>query len=470
VPERHDVLVLVAGRSGWHRSLAQLVDAALAPLALQRCLGADELLSQAASTGRTGVAIVDASALGVGRDLFDRLRRLGWGTLVVDAERTARHWTTLGAHGAVSPDAPAAEVARLALGIAKSCAHAGQSEAGAPSAPWERLATAMPQDPHAEEPHRGALVCVLGPGGTGTSTLARALAEAAASERRAPAVLLADFARRPHQALLHGLEPGTGGLNELLDCCRLGAPDVASLVAEPPEIGYHVLTGRRTASAWAAWGPFARQAALDALLRTYDVVVADCDGDLEGSVECGSLDVEQRHALQRECVSAADLVVAVGRAGLGGLASLLQLLGDVLRVRGDAAPIGVVLRASTAPRSLGRASRRLVARRFDAGELPGLVLPPISVPEADVERSLIDGRRLPALLVRSCAPLVAVLDQLVHNPEPTRSEGRAWTPVVPGSLGTSAQVTSTPGTSVQGPAAEGTAARCDTERGGEEPW
>lgn len=435
MPERQAVLVLVAGRSGWHRSLAGLVDAALAPLALQRCLGADELLSQAASAAATGVAVVDASALGVGRDLFDRLRQLGWGTLVVDGERTARHWTTLGADAAVSPDAPAAELARLALGIAKAHASGRPREVAATHAPWERLATSGSET--AEARRCGRLVCVLGPGGTGTSTVARAIAQAAASREASPTVLLADFARRPHQALLHGSTRDGGGLDELLDHCRLSAPALDSVVATPPEVGYHLLAGRRTPSAWASWGPFARQAALDALLGTYGIVVADCDGDLEGSAECGSPDVEQRHALQRACVNAADLVVAVGREGLGGLASLLQLLADIRRLRHDDPPIGVVLRATAAPRSLGRASRRLVTRRSEAGELPGLVLPPIPLPEVDIERSLVDGRHLPAALVRSCAPLVDALDEL--GPAPTRFGALEAAAVAPGSLGTAAE-------------------------------
>lgn len=424
--EHHVVLVLVAGRSSWHRSIAGLADAGLAPLALQRCLSADELLSQATACGRAGVAVVDANALGVGRDLFARLHQLGWGALVVDGERSARRWTTLGADATVSPDAPAAELARLAIGIAKARPERRVRQAEDTDAPWERLATTGPEHEPTDPRPRGRLVCVLGPGGTGTSTVARAIAEAAADREPEPSVLLADFARRAHQALLHGMARESGGLDELLDLCRLRVPQLAPLVSRPSVVRYHLLTGRRRPSAWASWGPFARRAALETLLGDYDLVVADCDGELEGSAECGSPDVEQRHALQRACVRSADLVVVVGREGLGGLASLLQLVADLRRVGDDDVPIAVVLRASASARSLRRASRRLVARRSKAGELPEFLLPPIPLPEVDVERSVIDGCRLPATLVRSCVPLVDLVEE-----QPTRQVSDIDTALVP---------------------------------------
>jgi len=438
--EHHLVLVLVAGRSDWHRALAGVVDGGFAPLRLQRCLGVEELLAVASGAGCPGTAVVDGSALGVGRDLIGQLRQLGFGTLVVDGRRSERHWTTLGADAAAPADAPADELVRLILGIARAHAKADHGDPRAEVAAWERLVAASEDEATSESHPRGGLVCVLGPGGTSTSTVARALSEAAVAHFRRCDVLLADFARCPHQALLHGVGRAKSGLEELMDCCRLRTPEaeeLATLTVPLHEHGYVLLPGRRSASAWASWGPFARRAALDALCQAYRVVVADCDGDLEGSSECGSPDVEQRHALQRDCVEAADLVVVVGRDGLSGLASLADLLAGVRRLRPDDARIGVVLRAGSAGRALGRASRRVVARRAADGDLPDLVLPPIALPEADVERSVLDTSRLPQVLVRACAPLIGVLDERLAAVDRGARPGLVGVGVTPGALGTS---------------------------------
>ena len=59
-------------------------------------------------------------------------------------------------------------------------------------------------------------------------------------------------------------------------------------------------------------------------------MVADVDADLEGEQATGSLDVEERNAIPRTTLRAADLVVVVGLPGMKGLHSLLRSTRDLL--------------------------------------------------------------------------------------------------------------------------------------------
>src|SRR5439155_6990255 len=79
-------------------------------------------------------------------------------------------------------------------------------------------ATATPR------PTKPALVvAVTGPGGTGASTAAIALAQGLAIDRRRRArVLLADLCLRSEQAMLHDVKEVGPGLFELVDAHRFG--------------------------------------------------------------------------------------------------------------------------------------------------------------------------------------------------------------------------------------------------------
>jgi hypothetical protein len=190
-----------------------------------------------------------------------------------------------------------------------------------------------PATPPAVEP--GRLVAVCGPGGTGASTVAMALASGL------PRAVLADFALRADQLVLHGLAPETRwGLREFLAFPRF--PDLRIL----PGCGYRLLPGLRRPSHWTLVrpGPFDRALGV---LRTVDVV-ADITGDFEGEAETGSIDVEERNHMARRTASLADLVVIVAGPGEKGRHALDRLVTDLLALGVDPSRIVPIINRSKA--------------------------------------------------------------------------------------------------------------------------
>ena len=149
----------------------------------------------------------------------------------------------------------------------------------------------------------GQLFSVCGPGGTGASTLAIALAQGlAADARNGRRVLLADLARRADQAMLHDAQDLGPGVQELVEAHRLGRPEpdeVWRTTFDVPRRGYRLLLGLRRPEAWSALRPRAIDASIVGLRRSFQVVVADVTGDVEGEAEGGSVDVEERNHLAR---------------------------------------------------------------------------------------------------------------------------------------------------------------------------
>ena len=78
------------------------------------------------------------------------------------------------------------------------------------------------QVPDEATPIRGALVAVCGPGGTGASTVAMAVAAGLA--RRCSGIVLADLALRAGQAVLHQVAATEAGLEALVHAHRVGRP------------------------------------------------------------------------------------------------------------------------------------------------------------------------------------------------------------------------------------------------------
>jgi hypothetical protein len=100
------------------------------------------------------------------------------------------------------------------------------------------------------------------------------------------------------------------------------------------------------------------EATLGTLRASFRHVVVDVTADLEGEELCGSIDVEERNALARLSIDAADTVVAVGRSTLKGVRDLVRLLDDLDDHGTDPARILPVI--TDAPRD--RASRAELTR------------------------------------------------------------------------------------------------------------
>jgi len=163
----------------------------------------------------------------------------------------------------------------------------------------------------------GRLVAVCGPGGTGASTIAMSLAQGVEGG------LLADFALRADQAVLHGLSDVRWGLYEFLEQPRL--PNLRVL----PGRAYRLLPGLRRSSHWTLVRPARFDRALDTLRASFDFVVADITAEFDGEAETGSTDVEERNHMARRVVTSADVVVVVGGPGRVGRSALARVIDDV---------------------------------------------------------------------------------------------------------------------------------------------
>ncbi|MDQ1427039.1 MAG: hypothetical protein QOK39_515 [Acidimicrobiaceae bacterium] len=278
----------------------------------------------------------------------------------------------------------------------------------APVPVLDRLPSLLPV-PGSVMPGGGRLVAVCGPGGSGVSIVAAAFAA-----RSHGSVLLADFALRADQAFLHGLDSPESGLFDLLDAARYGLVTTGDIgdhtVALPAG---RLLPGLRRPGHWTAVSPAAFDAVLAALLESFDLVIADVTGDVEGERESGSLDVEERNHMARSTTVAADAVIVVGAPGANGTRRLTLLVDDLLDHGIDPARIVPVVnrgRGAVAP-----------------GRVCGLPIPPVAISEG----ATLDGRLLPPEVVR---PLANAVGEVLARPAAARP-GPALVPVMAGDLG-----------------------------------
>lgn len=423
--ERYVVLGLAHARSPWFAEVARWSTSAALPVEFLKCVSVEELRARLASGRAFSAVLVDAGIPGVDRDLADLVRAAGAAVLVVDDGRARRDWAALGA-SVVLP----AELTRgdLVDALGSYAAPIGRGEA---------VGTATPVAPAAT--WQGSLVAVTGIAGAGTSTLAAALGQGLGDDpRNAGLVVLADLALHADQALLHDAGDVAPGLPELVDAHRVGLPtidDVRALTFAVADRGYALLLGLRRHRDWATLRPRAVEAALASLRRTFRIVVADVEGDLEGEDQCGSVDVEDRNLLARTAVGTAAVVVVVGLGGPKGVHATVRLLGEVLE-HGVAADrvVTVVNRAPRNPRQRAEVTRALGEL---AGSLPGgdRLASPVFVPERRRIDDLVrDGHRLPAACCSPIADAVtAVLGSELDAAHPAAAPEPV--PVAPGSLG-----------------------------------
>lgn len=398
--ERFVVLALAAPGTAWAIALTGWADSGSVPVELVRCVSGEETRARL-GTGRPFSALLADGALAdLDRDLLGAAARSGCPVVVVQGERVRRDWIALGATDVLDPAFGPLDLVEVLTGCSDPIG-------GRDTAPARRAGD-------------GLLVAVVGPGGTGASTAATALAQALAGA--APAcVVLADFSRWADLGLLHGVPEESSGVQELVDAHRVGMPtdeDVVALTAAVPG-GYRVLPGLRRARHWAAIRPRAFEAALASLTRAFPVVVCDVDPDLEGEDDGGSIDVEERNAMSRLSVQAADVVLAVAEPSRKGLHRLARLIEDLRAVGVDAASVVTVLNRVRDP----DASR-------PAAAMPGAVV----LAELDLEQAFGADRPLPVELGEKLAGAVGQVAA-------TRLRRAAWPAeharrVKPGALGT----------------------------------
>jgi hypothetical protein len=404
------------------------------PIEFYKCQSAEEVLVRLDGPRPISAVLADAAAPGVDRDLL-RGGACKTPVLVITSpgNGSARDWIALGAAGQLQDgfepqglvDALTAVAVRL-----------------------ERP-THVPGDPAGKEAVRrrplGLLVAITGPGGTGASTVAAALAQGIAKGRRQRRdkqclpgpVVLADLALRADQAMLHDTYDPLVTVQELVDSCRTARADgdmVRRHCAHVEERGYDLLIGLRRPRAWAALRPRAVTVAIDGLRDTYGTVVADITGDFEGESDTGSIDVEERNALARTALRSAACVVVVGGSGMSGTHRLVRLVHDA--VAAGVVPARVLPVVNRAPRS-ARVRAHLTSAVAQLCDLPeGRPAPPLFLPERSVDDAFRDSAALPAplpsLLAQATASVIARAPMMPAAEQLAMHEARL---VRPGSFG-----------------------------------
>ncbi len=423
--ERFVVLGLAPARSPWFRSVGLWANSGALPAEFVRCISAEEVRARLASGRPFSALIADAGLPSVDRDLLAAAGSAECAVLVVDDGRAMRDWLELGAARVLPPTFARDEL----VAALTACAHPVRRGEVDPSALLSRPSPTT---------WRGAVAALTGPGGTGVSTAAMALAQSLGDDvRHGGMVLLADLRLHAEHAVLHDAGDVLPCVQELVEAHRSGQPtldDVRSLAFSVPDRHYDLLLGLRRARHWPAIRPQAFEASFDSLRRAWGVVVCDIDPDLEGEDDAGSIDIEERNVMARTAAAQADVIFAVGLPELKGVHALVRVLAELVAFGAD--PTRIVPVLNRAPRS-ARARAALVAAlgELTAPFVGGRLATPIHLPERSVETDLHDGARLPAALGTPLAGAYrAMLDRARSD-----AAGPVPEPVRPGSLGRWAQ-------------------------------
>lgn len=426
--DRYVLLGLAHVRSAWFREVSRWSTSASLPIEFVKAMSLEEVRTRLASGRGYSALLVDDDVPGLDRDLIDAALEAGCTVIVVDSGRTTRSWPELGASAVVPADL---DPTTLLQALAQLARPIGQVDADI---------TSFDADPTSDG-YRGRVIAVTGPGGTGASTVAIALAQGLARDpRHASMVCLADLALHAEQAMLHGSPDVVPGVQELVDAHRLGHPstDAVRELTWPVEArGYHLLLGLRRHRDWTSLRPRALAAALDGLRRGFRLVVADVDDDVEGERATGSVDVEERNSLARTTLSLADVVVVVGSPGMKGLHSLLRCTREVLELGVPAhRVVPLVNRSPKSPRGRAEVTRAYGSLLTASGADPAVPSPLHLSERRQLDLALRDGVALPEAWFGSVPAAVArLLDDLDEGAAPTRAASRAPVPVAPGSLG-----------------------------------
>lgn len=423
--ERYVLLGIGRPRAAWFSRVGQWATSGAIPADFVRCVSAQEVRSRL-NSGRTFSAVIaEGGQIGVDRDLLATVREFGVPTIVVDGAG-GRDWSELGAAGLLPPEFTRDD---LLDALDVCAAKVGGDPTSASDLRSTDVMTATP----------GRVVTVIGGGGVGASTTAIAVAQGLAADAPARGVVLADFCRRADQAMLHDSRVVIPGIQELVEAHRHERPSPEAVRTETfaiTERGYRLLLGLRRPRQWVALRPAPFAAAFESLQRTFDLVVCDVEGDLEGETETGSVDVEERHLMARMAVTHADVVVVVARADLQGTHTIVRLVLDLIGVGvATSRMVPVFTHAPRSPREradVARSLAALVATARGAGAEADMASP-VFVPDKRVALALRDGVALPSAVVDPVAGAVRAL--LARNPTSVRSgSDNQPQPIQPGQI------------------------------------
>ncbi len=424
--ERYVALGLARVRAPWFTEVARWATSGSLAMDFVKTMSTDEVRARLDSGRPFSALLIDGGLSGVDRDLLELARERGAAVIVVAVD-SGRDWTSLGAAATLPPD------------FDRSALEAALAEHAAPIG----AADDLPGQPSFDEPvpgFRARTVAVTGPGGTGRSLVAAALAQGFATDvAHSDTVLLADLALHADQAMLHDARDVIPGVLELVEGHRSGSPspdEVRSLTFDIVGRRYRLLLGLRRHRDWTALRPRALRAALDGLRRSFTLVVADVDDDLEGESLTGSADVEDRNLLARTTIAMADVVVIVGIGGPKGVHSLLRVVRDCLAAGVPSERVVMVVNRSP-KRGPGRAeTSRAITELLLASHPAETLLSPVFLPERrHLDETIRDVAAIPAALVDPVTSAVLGRLRATDAHPPTASDDGEPVPVDLGSLG-----------------------------------
>jgi hypothetical protein len=436
--QRFVLLGLARARADWFRTVGHWATAAILQAEFVRCVSMEELRARLRSGRAFSAVLIDGGVPGCDRDLIADAAAADVTVLVVDDGTARRDWLELGAAAVLAPAFSRDELMEV---LAATSEPVGSGTVDGPAT-----------HPSEDAGGAGELIAVTGPGGTGASTIAIALAQglaagdgresarrSARSEPLRPAstVLLADLCLAADQAVLHDSRVVVPGLQEVVEAHRAATPTLTSLreqTFDVPERGYRLLLGLRRRRHWVAVRPRALDATLDQLQKLADLVVVDVEADVEGEAETGSLDVEERNLLARASLARAGVVVVVGEPSMKGVFALVRTIGDLIAF--GVPPDRLVTIVNQAPRS-PRARAEIGGAVVDlltglTGSAAERMVAPIHLPRREVDRALRDGVAIPAPLPATLARAVVAVIGRAQEREPVPAGAPRL--VVPGSL------------------------------------
>jgi MinD-like ATPase involved in chromosome partitioning or flagellar assembly len=400
------VLGLVGRTAAWPQRLATWAAADTSVPRVTYCPSVAHLVAQVQHE-HAPVVLLDGDLSVVDRDLLAELTGADGTPIVVQGARRHVDWSALGAAGVLRADFDRPQL----LAVASPAPSAGGAR---PTAP---------------------IVAVTGPGGTGASIAAIAIAQGLAGAHRR--VLLADCCLRAEQAMLHNTHGSQPNLVDLVELHAGRTPDerqVRQLALGIVERRYYLLPGLPRARQWSRVRAPSLRAALTSLRGAFGLLVVDVDADVEGEAEGGSIEVEERNLLARTLLGDAAVTVVVGQPTMKGVYALVRTVVDLLELGVPPQRVLPVLNQigpdQQTRADLGRAVRTLI----DGVAGGSAVGPALFVPAAALEDVLRERDPLPEALTTALGGAVAaLLDRVDGGATSPRAPTPA--PVAAGAIG-----------------------------------
>ena len=375
-------VVVAAGGAAWESGVLREIETSRSMQLVRRCVDVAELLAVAPSAA-AGAAFVATELPGLDADAVFRLERAGVRVIGLgDDER------------------------RRALGI---------DVRGEPGALEQAVAEAgRPPEPEGSDHHATArLIAVWGSSGApGRSTVAASLAASLALRDHETVLIDADTYGGSIAQMLAMLDEVSG----LMAACRAANQGRADEVIDhllDVEPRLRLLTGIPRADMWPQVRPGALELVLQRLRSDADVVVADCAFSLEPGEGSGGVG---RNQVTRHLLSAAGVVLVVGRADPVGLSRLVRAVHDL----SDVVDVEPLLAVNLMRSSLGWSEREVASTLTRLTGIEPVTFIPADV--AAVDLAVMRGQ-LPRIAAPSSA-FVSAVDDLAAS----------LAPVVPSSL------------------------------------